>query len=87
MLTQALFIFYLLQNWCVCVHVCVCEGPSGKVSRAPPRGLGGAFVSDASACLSVKIISLLSGCPSLLTLTGEIFHGGVKTRLLERNCN
>ena len=55
MLTQALFIFYLLQNCCVCVHVCVYEGPSGKVSRAPPRGLGGVLVNDASACLSVKI--------------------------------
>lgn len=35
----------------------------------------------------LKFISLLSGCLSLLTLTREIFRGGVKTRLVERNGN
>jgi hypothetical protein len=36
----------------------------------------------------LKLISLLSGySSSLLTLTREPFHGGVKTRLVERNCN
>lgn len=50
MVTQALFIFLTPAKL-----GCVCQGPSGKVSRAPPRGLGGAFANDASACLSVKI--------------------------------
>lgn len=35
----------------------------------------------------LKFISLLSGCSSLLTLAREILHGGVKTRLVGRNCN
>ena len=81
------------QNWGVCVsqwpgeRVCVCVCPSGQVSPAPPQGLGGALVNDASACRSVKIHFSALCCPFLLTLTGEILHGGVKTRLLERNCN
>lgn len=37
--------------------------------------------------LQLKFISLVSGCPSSLTLAREIFRGGVKTRLVERNCN
>ena len=83
------------ERVCVCVSqwpgervcVCVCVCPSGQVSPAPPQGLGGALVNDASACRSVKIHFSALCCPFLLTLTGEILHGGVKTRLLERNCN
>lgn len=50
-------------------------------TTTPPRGLAEELVNDKSFCISVITHLSVSSGPR------EIFHGGVKTGLVERSCN